>query len=65
MRSWMAGPLAPVLKAADEPEAAVWSVVDRAIAERAGLIPLLARERWAETWAFAALNAWLESIASG
>ena len=62
MQSWMTGPLAPVLKAADDPDAPVWSVVDRAMAERAGLIPLQARDRWAETWSFAALNAWLDSV---
>jgi asparagine synthase (glutamine-hydrolysing) len=62
MQSWMIGPLAPVLKAADDPDAPVWSVVDRAMAERAGLIPLQARDRWAETWSFAALNAWLDSV---
>jgi len=62
MRSWMAGPLAPVLAAADDPSAPVWSFVDRAMAERAGLVPLLVRDRWAETWAFAALNAWLDSM---
>jgi asparagine synthase (glutamine-hydrolysing) len=64
MRYWMSGPLAPVLQAAEEPDAVVWSVVDRAVAEHAGLIPLRPRVRWAETWAIAALNAWLNSIAS-
>jgi asparagine synthase (glutamine-hydrolysing) len=64
MRRWMTGPLAPALRAAGEPDAAVWSVVDREVAERDGLIPLLARGRWAETWALAALNTWLETIKS-
>jgi asparagine synthase (glutamine-hydrolysing) len=65
MRHWMTGPLgplAPVLDAANDPAAIVWSLVDRNVAERAGLIPLLARDRWAETWTLAALNAWLNSI---
>jgi asparagine synthase (glutamine-hydrolysing) len=62
MRQWMTGPLAPVLDAANDPDAAVWSLVDRTVAKRAGLIPLCARDRWAETWAIAALNAWLNSI---
>jgi asparagine synthase (glutamine-hydrolysing) len=62
MRQWMTGPLAPVLDAANDPEATVWSLVDRTVAERAGLIPLCARDRWAEMWTIAALNAWLNSI---
>lgn len=61
MLSWMTGPLAPVLRATDDPEAAVWSVVDRTRAERAGLVPLRARDRWAETWTLAALNGWLDA----
>jgi asparagine synthase (glutamine-hydrolysing) len=61
MRQWMTGPLAPVLKSAEDPDAPVWSVVDRAAAQRVGLIPLMARERWAEGWAIAALNAWIET----
>ena len=65
MRHWMAGPLMPALKAADEPDAAVWSVVDREMAKRAGLVPIAIRERWAETWILAALNAWLGSVESG
>jgi asparagine synthase (glutamine-hydrolysing) len=64
MQRWMTGPLAPALRAADEPDAAVWSVVDRAVAERAGLIPLRVADRWAEAWALAALNAWLVAIGS-
>lgn len=59
MRRWMAGPLAPLLMAAEDPDALVWSVVDRTAALRAGLIPLMARDRWAEAWAVVALNAWL------
>jgi asparagine synthase (glutamine-hydrolysing) len=62
MRHWMTGPLAPVLRAADEPGAAVWSFVDREIAARAGLLPLQPRERWSEVWVLAALNAWLEAL---
>jgi asparagine synthase (glutamine-hydrolysing) len=61
MGSWLAGPLAPALHAASDPGAPVWSVVDRAAARRAGLVPLRAGGRWAEAWAFAALNAWLET----
>jgi asparagine synthase (glutamine-hydrolysing) len=65
MRQWMTGHLAPVLKAADQRDAAVWSVVDRAMAERAGLVPLQPRDRWAEVWAIAALNAWLNASGVG
>jgi asparagine synthase (glutamine-hydrolysing) len=61
MRQWLAGPLAPLLAAASEPDAPVWSLVDRTRAERAELTPLHPRRRWAETWALAALNAWLET----
>jgi len=61
MRDWMSGPLLPVLSAACDPDADVWSVVDRTMAKRAGLIPLRARDRWTETWVLAALNAWLET----
>jgi asparagine synthase (glutamine-hydrolysing) len=59
MRRWMAGVLASVLKGAEEPDAPVWSVVDRRAALRAGLIPLMPRGRWAEAWVIAALNSWL------
>lgn len=62
MRRWMTGPLAPTLRAADEPDAPVWSVVDRRVAERAGLTPLRVADRWAEVWLLAALNAWLDAI---
>jgi asparagine synthase (glutamine-hydrolysing) len=62
MRQWMTGPLAPVLGAAEDPDAPVWSVVDRAAAQRAGLIPLIEHERWAEGWVIAALNAWIGTI---
>jgi asparagine synthase (glutamine-hydrolysing) len=61
MRRWMTGPLATVLSAAEQPDAAVWSVVDREVAQRAGLIPLQPGGRWAEAWALAALNAWLNA----
>jgi asparagine synthase (glutamine-hydrolysing) len=61
MEKWLAGPLAPLVTAAGEPDAPVWSLVDRARAARAGLAPLHPRRRWAETWALAALNAWLET----
>ena len=63
MRRWIAGPLAPVLRAAHEPDAPVWAFVDRRIADRAGLISLAPRDRWAELWTIAALNAWLLSVA--
>jgi asparagine synthase (glutamine-hydrolysing) len=63
MRRWMTGPLAPVLRAAEDPDAPVWSVADRAAAQRAGLIPLAGRDRWAEAWVIAALNAWIETTA--
>ena len=65
MRQWMSGPLASALNRADSPDAAVWSVVDRTVAERARLIPLQGRDRWAESWALTALNAWLETIGVG
>lgn len=61
MQRWMTGPLAPVLSSAEEPDAPVWSVMDRRAAQRAGLIPLMARDRWSEAWVIAALNAWLET----
>ena len=62
MQRWMSGPLSPVLKAADDPTAAIWSVLDREVAERAGLLPLRPGHRWSESWALAALNGWLETI---
>jgi asparagine synthase (glutamine-hydrolysing) len=65
MRHWMTGPLVPVLNAADDPQAAVWSILDRAVAEHAGLLPLRARDRWTETWTLVALNAWLETLSVG
>jgi asparagine synthase (glutamine-hydrolysing) len=65
MREWMSRSLAPVLDAANAPDAAVWSVLDRRAAERFGLVPLTARNRWAEPWAIAALNAWLETVSHG
>ena len=40
----------------------MWSVVDRAPAERAGLTALAPHSRWSENWAIAALNAWLLSV---
>jgi asparagine synthase (glutamine-hydrolysing) len=61
MESWLTGPLAPLLTAASEPGAPVWSLVDRTRAERAGMLPLRPHRRWAEPWALAVLNAWLES----
>jgi asparagine synthase (glutamine-hydrolysing) len=63
MRPWMRGPLAPVLRAAREPDAPVWSVVDRGIADRVGLTSLATHDRWAEVWAISALNGWLLSMA--
>ena len=60
MRKWMTGPLARVVKDAESPESPVWSVLDREAAERAGLLPLMPRNRWAEAWLLAALNGWLE-----
>jgi asparagine synthase (glutamine-hydrolysing) len=65
VRAWLTGPLAPVLRAASQPDAAVWSVVDPALARRAGLLPVRPRQRWSETWSLAALNAWLETAAAG
>jgi asparagine synthase (glutamine-hydrolysing) len=61
MGPWLSGPLAPLVAAASEPSAPVWSVVDRARATQAGLALLHQRRRWAETWALTALNAWLET----
>ena len=63
MGPWLTGPLAPVVAAASEPSAPVWSLVDRARATRAGLASGHPRRRWAETWALTALNAWLETWA--
>jgi asparagine synthase (glutamine-hydrolysing) len=63
MSRWLTGPLAPVVDAVRDPDAAVWAVADRAAAQRAGLLPPSgARARWAETWTLAALNAWIETI---
>jgi asparagine synthase (glutamine-hydrolysing) len=62
MQRWMSGPLAPLLQAASDPAAAIWSVLDRTAAEQAGLLPLRPGGRWSEAWALAALNAWLEAI---
>jgi asparagine synthase (glutamine-hydrolysing) len=64
MRQWMTGPLRPVLSAADDRGAAVWSIVDRTRAERAGIVPLRAGPRWSEAWVLAVLNAWLEIFES-
>ena len=61
MGPWLTGPLAPLVMAAREPSAPVWSLVDQARATRAGLTSLHPRRRWAETWALTALNAWLET----
>jgi asparagine synthase (glutamine-hydrolysing) len=63
MGPWLAGPLAPLVTAASEPDAPVWSLVDRTRATRAGLASPHPRRRWAETWALTALNAWLETWA--
>ena len=63
MVPWLTGPLAPLVMAASEPSAPVWSVVDRARATRSGLASRHPRPRWAETWALTALNAWLETWA--
>jgi asparagine synthase (glutamine-hydrolysing) len=62
MLDWLSGPLAPVLAAANEPDAAIWSILDRTSATRYGLVPLKLRERWADVWVLSALNAWLESV---
>jgi asparagine synthase (glutamine-hydrolysing) len=62
MQSWMNGLLTPVLRAADDPAAAIWSTLDRSVAERIGLVPLRNHGRWVETWVLAALNAWLERV---
>jgi asparagine synthase (glutamine-hydrolysing) len=63
MGPWLTGPLAPLVTAASEPGAPVWSLVDRARATRAGLASPHPRPRWAETWALTALNAWLQAWA--
>jgi asparagine synthase (glutamine-hydrolysing) len=62
MQRWMSGPLVPVMKAVDDPAAAVWSALDREIAQRSGLLPLRSAGRWSEAWAIATLNAWLETV---
>jgi asparagine synthase (glutamine-hydrolysing) len=59
MEAWLARPLAPLLAEASAPGAPVWSVLDRARAVRAGLVPLRPQRRWAEPWALTVLNAWL------
>jgi asparagine synthase (glutamine-hydrolysing) len=63
MGPWLTGPLAPLVAAASESSAPVWSLLDRARAARAGLASGHPRRRWAETWALTALNAWLETWA--
>jgi asparagine synthase (glutamine-hydrolysing) len=63
MGPWLAGPLAPLVTAASEPDAPVWSLVDRTAAARAGVLPLRPCRRWAEPWAFVALNGWLAAWA--
>jgi asparagine synthase (glutamine-hydrolysing) len=63
MGPWLTGPLAPLVTAACEPSAPVWSLVDRARAKRVGLACPPPRRRWAGTWALTALNAWLEAWA--
>lgn len=61
MRRWLTGPLAPLVTAATEPSARIWSVIDRTVAARADLLSPHPRPRWAETWALTVLNAWLEA----
>jgi len=63
MGPWLSGPLAPLVTAASEPDAPVWSLVDRARATRAGLASPRPRRRWAETWALTVLDAWLKTWA--
>ena len=63
MGPWLSGPLAPLVTAASEPDAPVWSLVDQARATRAGLASPHPRRRWAETWALTALDAWLKTWA--
>ncbi len=65
MRRWMDGPLAPVLAAASEPDAPVWSVLSWQVAQAAGLLPLRPGKRWANAWSIAALNSWLGSVSVG
>ena len=62
MLDWLSGPLAPVLTAANEPNAPIWSILDRAAATRSGLAPLKVRDRWADVWVLGAFNSWLESV---
>ena len=61
MRKWMSGPLAPVLKATEDPSAAVWRILDRQAAIRARIVSPTTPDRWANIWVIAALNAWLET----
>ena len=63
MGPWLTGPLAPLVTAVYDPDAPVWSVVDRARAVRAELTSPHPRRRWAETWALTALDAWSETQA--
>lgn len=61
MRQWLSGPLRQLLDDTGDPSAPLWSVLDRAAARQAGLLPLVAGDRWSETWALASLNNWLAS----
>jgi hypothetical protein len=56
-------PTGPWLTAAGDPDAPVWSLVDRAGAAQAGLASLHLRRRQAETWALTESNTWLETRA--
>jgi asparagine synthase (glutamine-hydrolysing) len=62
MRRWLTESLAPVIDAVREPDAPVWTVADRTVAHRAGLLSPGVRTRWSETWTIAALNAWMETV---
>ncbi len=54
-----AGPLSAYVRALADPTAAVWSHIDPVIGRR--VLESNSR-RWAEIWALASLNAWLESL---
>lgn len=65
MRTWMSGPLSGLVSYAQDPDAPIWSVLDRDRAVQLGILPIRTRERWSEAWVIAALNMWLGSVEAG
>jgi asparagine synthase (glutamine-hydrolysing) len=61
VEEWLSdGTLKPLTASLDEPDAPIWSHIDRGTGQR------IAREatRWAERWAITVLNQWLTSLSS-